>query len=112
MALVIALPANSIEEKLMTNIICHNKGRYNIYSTIADGFRFASSLDLDQLRLLVKEELGQLGLDGLNQRLERAHKNGHSEYSGENFDGFLCCNRAGKNEANLTTEQCIAEFLS
>jgi hypothetical protein len=96
----------------MANIICHNNGCYNIYSTVADGFRFESSIDIDQLRLLIKDEHGQRGLDGLEQRLERAHKFGHSALFNETLDDFLCCNRAGKNEAHLTTEQCIAEFLS
>ena len=101
-----------LKGKLMANIICHNKGRYNIYTTIADGFRFESSLDIDQLRFLVKDEHGQHRLDGLEQRLERAHRCGHSALFSESLDDFLCCNRAGKNEAHLTTEQCIAEFLS
>lgn len=96
----------------MSQIICHNKGRYNIYCTISDGFRFVSSLSLAQLKEVIIEDFDRAGLDELSERLERAHANGHSALSGESLDDFLICNRAGKGESYLTTEQCIEQFLS
>ncbi len=96
----------------MAQIICHHEGRYNIYHTVSDGFSYSSSLDLDELKAEIKEQFGNNGLSVLEARLERAHANGHSGKSGGSLDGFLCCNRAGEKEARLTTEQCIAQFLS
>lgn len=97
----------------MAEIICHHNGRYNIYCTIPDGFYWVESISLEQLQGFTKEQHGQRGLDILPDRLERAHKNGHSSLSdGSGLDGFLCCNRAGENEAHLSTEQCIKQFLS
>jgi hypothetical protein len=94
----------------MPSIICHNKGRYNIYSTISDGFRFVESIDIDQLKGMIKEEQGSDGLSRLDSRLATAYEVGAS--SNESLDDCLICNRAGDNEKHLTTEQCIAKFLS
>lgn len=96
----------------MPSIICHHKGRYNIYSTVSDGFRFVGSLDRNQLEQLTKEEYGKQGLEQLADRLVRAHQSGTSSINPESLDGLLCCNRAGENEAHLSTEQCIKQFLS
>jgi len=96
----------------MSKIICHHNGRYNLYSTIADGFCYVSSLTLEQIECLTKEEYGQSGLRELPERLERAHKFGSSSMFKEGLDSFLCCNRAGEKESHLTTEECIERFLS
>lgn len=96
----------------MSKIICHHNGRYNFYSTISDGFCYVSSISLDQLTHLIKEEYGESGLRELPKRLERAHKFGSSSMFREQLDVFLCCNRAGENEAKLSTEECIKRFLS
>jgi len=96
----------------MSRIICHNNGRYNLYSTISDGFCYVSSLSLEQLEHLTKEEYGESGMRELPNRLERAHKFGNSCMFREPLDAFLCCNRAGDNEAKLSTKECIERFLS
>ena len=96
----------------MAEIICHDNGVYNLYNTISDGFRFTQGISSEHLRELIKEEKGSAGLKTLEGRLERAHEFGHSSYEGGDLDSFLCCNRAGKNEEKLTTEQCIKQFLS
>lgn len=96
----------------MSEIICHHKGRYNIYNTVSDGFRFVSSISLEQLECLIEEEKGKKGLTQLPIRLERAHQNGHSAPSNETLEDFISANRAGDNEESLTTEECIIRFLS
>jgi len=99
----------------MSGIICHNKGRYNIYNTIYYGFRFASSIGLEQLKELTQDEHGTTGfagLAGLSGRLDRAHKHGFSAIGCGSFDDFVSHNRAGENETELTTSQCIDRFLS
>ncbi|MFD3435485.1 hypothetical protein [Alteromonas macleodii] len=96
----------------MAQIICHHNGRYNLYNTISDGFRFVSSLSREQLESLIENESGEKGLSELPARLERAHQNGHSSISTESLDEFLCVNRAGENEECLTTQECIKHFLS
>ena len=95
----------------MAQIICHDNGRYNFYCTISDGFRFVESISFEQLVELIKDEGGSHALSDLDDRLDRAHQFGHSARGGESLDDFLCCNRAGENEAKLSTEQCIKQFL-
>lgn len=94
----------------MSQIICHHNGRYNIYSTISDGFYWVSSISIDQLKDFIEDQHG--GIEELENRLARANRNGHSAMSGETLDEFLCCNRAGEKEAFLTTDECIERFLS
>lgn len=96
----------------MANIICHNKGRYNLYSTVSDRFCYVSSLDVNQLFHVIYEKYGNVGIDALPERLERAHKNGHSAITDETLEQLLCCNRAGVNEENLSYQECIDRFLS
>ena len=97
----------------MANIICHHNGKYNFYTTIADGFCYVSALTLEQVYEVVKEQSGQSGIDLLPRRLDRAHKNGHSSMLGEeSLEEFLYCNRAGENEEHLTVDECIRRFLS
>lgn len=97
---------------MMTQIICQHKDRYNIYCTVSDGFRFVSSIDLDQLKAVIELEQGIDGLFKLTGRILRSAKNGHSSTSGESLDDFLCCNRAGEDESKLSTDECIDRFLS
>ena len=89
----------------MAQIICHDNGRYNFYCTISDGFRFVESISFEELVELIESE------GGIADRLERAHTNGHSAKSGGSLDDFLSCNRAGVNETELSTDQCIKQFL-
>ena len=96
----------------MPQIILHHGGAYNIYCSISDGIRFESALTLNQLQYWINEMYGKAGTEKLQKRLERAHKNGHSELSEASLDDFLCCNRAGPNESFLTTEQIIKQFLT
>lgn len=75
----------------MANIICHHEGKYNLYSTIADGFIYESSIDLEQLNYIIDIQLGKTGLSSLPERIERARKNGHSSLvDSPGLDGFLC----------------------
>jgi hypothetical protein len=96
----------------MAKIICHHNGKYNFYTTIADGFCYESALTLEQVREVVKEQSGQIGLDQLPSRLDRAHKNGHSSIFGGTLEDFLHCNRAGENEEHLSFGECVRQFLS
>jgi hypothetical protein len=98
----------------MMSVICHHKGKYNVYSTVSDGFYFESGLTLEQLQQWVKDEYGLKGLASLPARLKRAHEKGHSSIidGGEDLNGFLSCNRAGVGEKHLSTAECIKQFLS
>ena len=97
---------------MSSRVLCHNNGRYNFYSTTSDGFIYASSLSLEQVKSSIKDGFGETGLRRLDARLARAHKNGHSSVEDSNLDGFLCCNRAGDSESFLSTKECIDRFLS
>lgn len=96
----------------MNQIICYGPGRYNIYSTVTNGFFFNKSISLKQLVMFIKEEQGAKGLSILPERLKRAHEQGHSSPQEDNLDELLFCNRAGKNETKLTTAECIKQYLS
>ena len=96
----------------MGTIIVHHKGVYNLYTTIADGFYFEGGLTLKQLKYYIKEEYGKQGVRELPQRLERAHKTGTSSLLDKSLTDTLTCNRAGKNEAQLSVNQCIKQFLT
>lgn len=96
----------------MANVLCHYHGKYNFYTTVADGFCYVSSLTLEQVEQVVRDEYGQQGIDQLPDRLDRAHKNGHSALEGGTLEEFLCCNRAGENEEHLSFDECVTQFLS
>ena len=95
----------------MSEVICHNNGRYNLYFTVSDGFHWVSSISLDQLKKYFKEEFGNEGLRDLDNRLQRAHQTGTSYYLG-NLESLLSMNRAGENEKHLSFKQCIGKFLT
>lgn len=96
----------------MPNVICHHKGKYNLYTTIADGFCYESALTLEQLEQVIKERQGSDGIARLPERLERAHIFGHSGLFGGSLNELLLCNRAGENEKHLSYEECINKFLT
>lgn len=66
--------------------------------------------DEDDVRAWIKEEYGNSGLAELPSRLERLRANGTSSFIGESAESSVSCNRAGKNETELTFEQLVAYF--
>lgn len=96
----------------MAQIICKNNDRYNIYTTVDDGFIFNRSIDIDELKEFIKERHGENGIMQLPERLKRLDKNGHSAITSETLEQFLICNRAGENEETLSFDQCIKQYLS
>jgi hypothetical protein len=99
-------------EGIMANILCYHKGKYNFYTTIADGFCYERGLTLQQVCDVVKDRYGQDGLDELPERIRRAHKNGHSAHGGGTLADLLSRNRAGDNEERLPFDECLRRFLS
>ena len=92
-------------------IILHNNGKYNLYCTISDGAGFTESCTLEQLTNWVELKYGQLGLDELPARLERAHKTGTSAIGDDCIADTILCNRAGENEQHLEADEFISRFL-
>lgn len=95
----------------MGNLICHHKGRFNIYSTVSDRFMLRGSVSLEELERIYKEEFGNAGLRELKVRVDRACVTGCSGY-GETLESALVCNRMGEDESKLPYEECIKRFLS
>lgn len=97
----------------MAEYILHHKGKYNLYSTASDRFRFERGVTRQQLEAFTLTQKGEAGLKVLSKRLERADKNGHSclDY-GETLESMLICNRAGDGWKSLSTEECIERFLT
>lgn len=96
----------------MSNPIIHRDDVYNIWSTICDAPLFKEGCTLASLRAYIKQRYGEQGLEELPARLERAHKNGHSAYSGGSLEDLLICNRAGPNETELSFDDFVAQFLT
>ena len=89
----------------MAKIICHNKGRFNIYCTISDRFLFEKSVDDIMISFTTKDH-------NILDRIQRAITHGTSAIPHESLEDFLCCNRAGESEKHLSTKECINGFLS
>ena len=95
----------------MSGIICHHNNRYNFYSEVSDSFRYESSLSRGQVESYIKAEHGQDGLNRLPDRLKRAHDHGCSA-TDNSLEELLICNRSGKDEEELSFDNCIKIFLS
>lgn len=99
----------------MPRIICHHESRFNLYSTISDTFVFRCSITLCQLKKYIKYAEGAegaIGLRALNEPIKRAVYSGTSFTWHDDLDDLLTENRAGQDEATLSTEECIDRFLS
>lgn len=94
----------------MAEIICHHNGKYNIYNTISEAFRFRRGLSLEQIQQVIKNDLGNQGLRALPNRLERAHAAGHSAFTGETLDELLLCNRAGEGKRTWIRPRAFSGF--
>lgn len=96
----------------MPRILCHHEGRFNLYSTISDTFVFSSSITLSQLKYCIKEEEGNQGLRSLDESIKLAVSCGTSSTFHDDLDDLMMENRAGKDESQLSTRECIDRFLS
>lgn len=96
----------------MSNMILHNNGVYNIYSSIADAPLLNNGCGVAELKDWIECHHGQSGLDALPERLQRAHICGSSSLGGQALGDVISCNRAGSGGATLSKEDFIARFLS
>lgn len=96
----------------MPQFIIHNNGAYNLYSTISDGACFEQAITLNQLRNYIQKHSGDSGLDGLPDRLERAHAKGTSSHEDDSLAETLCCKRAGPNESEMSVNEFIEKYLT
>jgi len=100
----------------MSDIICHHKGKYNLYCTCSDGFYFSEAITLGDLKSYLRSEAINRAIReyerDIPQRLERAHKQGHSHRRNQTLEDFMCVNRAGDDEAHVSIEHIIENFLS
>jgi hypothetical protein len=94
----------------MANLILHHNGAYNIYCTISEGARYVSALTLTQLHSVLIDE-GR-DSDEIKSRLDRAHDTGCSSINRQTLKDCISCNRAGENEAHLSEEDFISQFLT
>lgn len=96
----------------MNKIICHHEGRYNLYNTVSNNFMFKKGININLLKVFIRNEYGSSGLRRLDSKLERIHLNGHSSIKDETLKELLYYNRAGEDGSYLTIEECISQFLS
>lgn len=96
----------------MAQLILHNAGAYQLYTTIADGPCYEQALTLDELKEVLRLEGGQVAIDALPDRLERAHKTGCSSIHGETLEECISCNRAGENEATVPVDEFIRRWVT
>lgn len=96
----------------MPQYIIHKDGAYNIFSTVVDAPIFAEALTLEQLRDWYGAEYGRQGLEELPPRLERAVANGTSSMIGHTLEDHIRANRAGENEAELSHDDFIRQYIT
>lgn len=96
----------------MRGLLLHHNGAWNVFSTVADGPCFVSALTEAQLRQLYKEEYGDVGLQELQARMERARgPSGCSSGIGQTLHSCIEMYRANQGK-ECTDEEFIAEFLT
>ena len=95
----------------MGQFICHHNGGFNIFNTISDGFRWTEAIDENTLCEWYAEEYGRRGVEELPARLDRAKAKGTSCHDSD-LAAVLACNRAGKNERELSVAECVRQFLT
>ena len=91
--------------------IIHHEGAYNFWTTVADGPCYESALTLEQLTKVIRLEQGEMGVQDLQARLNRAHCTGTS-YAGMTLEKVIAGNRAGEHETELTKNELIARYLT
>lgn len=82
----------------MANPIIKIKDKYLIWSTIIDA-PVTNGLNLEELKITLKELSFSNGDDAMNARLERVEKTGSSMHSDDLHD-TVAFNRAGKTKQN------------
>lgn len=96
----------------MPQLILHNTGAYQLYTTVADGPCYEQALTLEQLREVIELDFGQRGLEVLPERLERAHKTGCSSVNGLTLAECIAGNRAGPNETELPLDEFVRRWVT
>ena len=96
----------------MPQYIIRNGNAYNLYSSIVDAPMFVSALTREQLFQWYKEEYGTHGMRDLPERMKRVDAKGCSSRLHASLKEFLVCNRAGKDEATLSFDEFVRQFLT
>ena len=95
----------------MLCVIVHNKGKYNIYSTISNSFFFDSSMDENELRAWYKAYYGYNSMFNFEQKLIRAKEKGLFFPINDSIEDLLSSNECGKNKKYMPINECIKIFL-
>lgn len=96
----------------MSNYILHKDGAYQLYSTVSDGPVFEQAITQEQLRAYLRAQWGQVAIDELPERLERAHVKGTSSHIDDSLADCIWCNRAGPYETEMSLDDFIAQYLT
>lgn len=82
---------------------------YLEWSTIVDA-PITWGMSLEEFKIYYKEEYGREGMRGLEERLVKVEKTGHSAYGNITVDQIIDLNRAGVQEENLSKEEIIQKY--
>lgn len=93
----------------MPRYIFKLNGMYGEWSTVVDA-PVTLGMTLSEFKTYYEGEYGSWGMKGLDDRLERVERIGHSSFVYENVDQLIEYNRAGRNEECLTKEQLIYSY--
>lgn len=91
--------------------IIHHEGAFNLWSTIVDAPLYEPAITEAQLTDVVRFESGEMAVQELPARLNRARCTGTS-YAGMTLDEVIAGNRAGEDEAELSREDFIKRYLT
>jgi hypothetical protein len=87
-----------------------NKDYYLEWSTVVDA-PVTWGMTLEKFEEYYREEYGRRSMDfEFIERMDRVEKKGTSSRLDDSFDDVISCNRAGKNDTNLTKEQIIDAY--
>lgn len=97
-------------------IILHNNGAFNIYSTVTECTHFKSAITEAELRAWIKEEYGNFGLRLADERIARAVENGSEGFgSRSKIESCIEYNYADMSSdppGRLSYEEFVKRYLT
>lgn len=90
----------------MGQVICNNKEKFNLYSTVIDDFLFEEGLSEEQLKSYMLKHYGTSYEIELINRIDRSKEKGTSSMVDNNLEETISCNSIG-----LSYDECLDKFF-
>lgn len=97
----------------MPRYICHENGRFNIYSDETKTFDYPFGQSESELSFEIEAELGSVGLSQLPPRISRALAKGTSSFNeDETLEALVFGNQAGPNKTSISLPEILEKYFS